>query len=138
MTFTIPPDELKWEFSRSGGPGGQNVNKVETRARLQFDPELSTAFSDSQKERLRHSSILAKYRHPTTGVIVITSQEHRTQLMNRTTAVSRLHELLARALKPIRVRKVSKTPKRAHAKRLEAKKRRSGVRQSRSHRPGDD
>ena len=136
--IVIASEELHWEFSRSGGPGGQNVNKVETRARLSFDFESSKALSESQKDRLRTSQAVAKYRHPTTGHIVITSQEHRTQLMNRTAAVERLDALIARALKPVRVRKATKTPKRAHAKRLKAKKQRSSVRQSRSHRPDFD
>lgn len=134
----IPPDELVWEFSRSGGPGGQNVNKVESRVRLRFDPEPSRALTSQQKERLRQSAVLARHRHPTTREIVIVAQEFRTQLMNRAAAVERLLELLAKALKPVRVRRPTKTPKRAHAKRLDAKKHRSGVRKSRSRKQLDD
>ena len=95
-------------------------------------------YVNDRRERLRHAAVLARHRHPTTRAIVIMSQEHRTQMMNREAALARLIELLTRALKSVRVRKPTKTPKRAHAKRLDAKKRRSGVRKSRSSRHDDD
>ena len=92
----IPEDELAFKFSRGGGPGGQNVNKVNTRVTVFFDAANSRSFSDEQKERILRR--LAS-RADKDGVIRVVSQQHRTQKANRDAAVERLEELLKGALK---------------------------------------
>ncbi|MHC4096788.1 MAG: alternative ribosome rescue aminoacyl-tRNA hydrolase ArfB [Planctomycetota bacterium] len=122
-------DEFVFKASRSGGPGGQNVNKVNTRVTLFFDVAGCADFSEIQKRR-----ILARLstRADKNGVIRVVSQKYRTQKANRRTAVERLQELLKGALKTKPVRKKTKVPKRARLRRLEEKKRRSMLKRQRA------
>src|SRR3954454_22965189 len=89
--LSIPEEEVTFTTSRSGGPGGQNVNKLETRVTLRFDLAGSTVLSEEQKARLRER--LAT-RITKDGVLHVTSQRHRTQGANREAAVERFAELL--------------------------------------------
>jgi len=125
----ISEDELVFKASRSGGPGGQNVNKVNTRITLFFDVTECEVLSDIQKRR-----ILARLstRADKNGVIRVVSQKFRTQKANRRTAVERLQELLKGALKTKPVRKKTKVPERARLRRLEEKKRRSILKKQRA------
>lgn len=125
----ISKNELVFRFSRSGGPGGQNVNKVNTRVTLFFDVANATSFSDVQKKR-----ILTRLttRADKNGVIRVVSQKYRTQKANRRVAVERLVELLREALKKRPVRKETKVPQWARQRRLEEKKRRSMLKQQRT------
>lgn len=97
MRIDIPDDELHLRFTRSSGPGGQNVNKRSTRVEITFDLAASRALSASQKrrafERLSH-------RLDARGLIHVSSSTARTQEGNRRLAVERLHGLLAEALRP--------------------------------------
>jgi ribosome-associated protein len=125
----IHEDELVFEFSRSSGPGGQNVNKVNSRVTLFFDMANSASFSEVQKRRiLRRLATRANKG----GVIRVVSQKYRTQKANRKVVVERLVELLREALKRRPVRKKTKVPEWAKQKRLEEKKRRSMLKQQRT------
>ncbi len=125
----ISEDELVFKASRSSGPGGQNVNKVNTRITLFFDVAGCGGFSDIQKQR-----ILARLstRADKNGVIRVVSQKFRTQQANRRAAVERLQELLRGALKTKPIRKKTKVPERVRQRRLEEKKRRSMLKRQRA------
>jgi len=120
--ISIREDELIFRASRSGGPGGQNVNKVNTRITLFFDVSNCESFSDVQKQR-----ILSRLstRADKNGLIRVVSQRFRTQKANRRAAVERLQQLLAEALKTRPVRKKTRVPYAAKKRRLEEKRRRS-------------
>jgi ribosome-associated protein len=125
----INEDELVFKVSRSSGPGGQNINKVNTRVTLLFDVADCRSLSDWQKQR-----ILARLasRSDKNGVLRVASQKFRTQGANRRAAVERLQQLLADALKTKPIRKKSKVPYAAKKRRLEEKKRRSLLKRQRS------
>ncbi len=125
----ISEDELVFKTSRSGGPGGQNVNKVNTRVTLLLDVANCGSFSDVQKQQiLKRLSTRANKN----GVIRIVSQRFRAQKANRTAAVERLCQLLKEALSTRAVRKKTKVPKYAQQRRLEEKKLQSLLKQRRA------
>ncbi len=127
----VSEDELVFRASRSSGPGGQNVNKANTRVTLLFDVVSCESFSDMQKER-----ILAQLvgRADKSGVIRVVSQKFRTQKANRNAAVERLQQLLAGALRSRPPRKESGVPCAAKKQRLEQKRRRSLLKRQRAKR----
>jgi len=125
----INEDELIFKVSRSSGPGGQNVNKVNTRVTLFFDVANCGNLSDWQKQRIL--TRLAT-RADKNGVLRVVSQKFRTQGANRKAAVERLQELLSDALKTRPIRKKSKVSYAAKQRRLEGKRRRSLLKRQRS------
>lgn len=125
----ISEDELVFKVSRSGGPGGQNVNKVNTRVTLFFDVGNCEALSDVQK-RLILTRLAT--RIDKNGVLRVVSQKHRTQRANREAAVERLRMLLANALKKQPTRKKTAVSYAAKQRRLEEKRRRSQLKQQRA------
>ncbi|MFZ0034428.1 MAG: alternative ribosome rescue aminoacyl-tRNA hydrolase ArfB [Sedimentisphaerales bacterium] len=125
----IPEDELVFKFSRGGGPGGQNVNKVNTRVTVLFDVANATSLSDVQKGQILKGLVSRADRN---GVIRVVSQQYRTQRANRRAAVERLEELLWGALKKKKERRETKVPERAKRKRLEEKRRRSFLKKQRA------
>jgi ribosome-associated protein len=125
----ITADEFVFKVSRSSGPGGQNINKVNTRVTLLFDVVNCGSLSDSQKQRIL--TRLAT-RADKNGVLRVVSQKFRTQKANRRVAVERLQQLLAGALKSRPIRKKSKVPHAARQRRLEEKRRRSLLKRQRS------
>ncbi len=119
--LSIPTYELSFLFARSGGPGGQNVNKVETKVTVIFDHMRSSVLSREEKARLAaHPRILAAL--DAQGYITVTCQEHRTQARNREEAVARLHELLQSALLRQRKRVPTRKTLGSERRRLEGKK----------------
>ncbi|MFW5856758.1 MAG: alternative ribosome rescue aminoacyl-tRNA hydrolase ArfB, partial [Planctomycetota bacterium] len=88
----IPEREIDWDFAHSGGPGGQNVNKVSSQARLRFDIDASEALGPEEKRRIRAA---LGNRITADGVLQIAASESRSQLSNRRIAKERFRELLA-------------------------------------------
>jgi ribosome-associated protein len=125
----INEDEFVFKVSRSSGPGGQNVNKLNTRVTLFFDVANCGSLSDFQKRRIL--TRLAS-RADKNGVLRVVSQKFRTQKANRRAAFERLKRLLIDALKTKPVRKKSKVPYAAKQRRLEDKRRRSMLKRQRS------
>ena len=125
----IHEEDFVFKASRSAGPGGQNVNKVNTRITLFFDVANSDSFSVQQKKRILSQ---LSSRADKNGLIRISSQKHRTQKANRKATVEKLQKLLADALKTGPARKKTKIPYAAKRKRLEDKKRRGRLKQLRS------
>jgi len=125
----INEDDLVFKTSRSSGPGGQNVNKVNTRVTLFFDVSNCESLSDWQKQRI--FARLAT-RTDKNGVLRVVSQKFRTQKANRRVALERLQELLTDALKIRPVRRKRKVSYAARQRRLNEKKRRSLLKRQRS------
>lgn len=127
-TIRIAEDELSFRASRSSGPGGQNVNKVNTRIELLFDVNASQHLDDKQKRQICKK--LAT-RIDKEGVLHIASQKHRSQKANREAAVDKFVKLIRQALRRKPVRKKTRVPKSAVEKRLQAKKEHSQLKKQR-------
>lgn len=126
--LTIPAAEILERFSRSSGPGGQHVNKSETRVELRFDIGGSPTLSEFHRERL-----VAAFG-PEIRVVV---DEERSQLRNRTIARERLSAKLRNALTPVRARRPTRATRGSQIRRLDSKRQRGQTKQNRR-RPGDD
>ena len=133
--IAVDEAELEESFVRSSGPGGQNVNKLSTAVQLRFDVRRSLSLPNDVAIRLMK---LAGSRLTNDGVIVILAQRHRTQERNRADARERLVELIRAAATPPKPRRATKPTKASKQRRLESKKRRSGVKSLRQGRPGLD
>lgn len=125
--ITIPAHELRWTFARSGGPGGQNVNKVNSKATLHWSPGRGTV-PVSVWNRFRS---LAKRYINTQGEIVIQSQEHRDQPQNVEACKSRLVALLRQASVVPRQRIKTKPTRASQRRRLDTKRQQSQKKQAR-------
>jgi ribosome-associated protein len=128
-TVSIPLSEFTFRFARSGGRGGQNVNKVETKVELLFNVANSPSLSDEQKEQILKK---LESRIDSDGILHIVAQEHRTQNKNREEATKKFVELIKNALAKRKKRVKTKPSAEAKEKRLEEKKRRGGIKQKRS------
>ena len=132
----IPDDELEWTFARSGGPGGQNVNKVASKAQLRWKA-ANTAAPIPESARARMKSSFPS-RFTTEGDVVIPSQKYRDQERNKLDCVEKLAEMVRAALVEPTVRKKRKVSKAAKRRRVADKRQNSAKKQSRRTTGHDD
>ena len=118
MNVAIPESELVFEFIRSSGPGGQNVNKTSSKVRLRWNVDRSTVFTTEEKERIK--TFLAN-RLNLEGEIVLASDETRSQTQNRERVTELLQLLVTEALTPEKERVPTKLPRAVKRKRLDEK-----------------
>jgi ribosome-associated protein len=130
----IPDDEFEWSFVRAGGPGGQNVNKVASKAVMRWPMQNSPSVPVDVKARLRSQQ--AK-RITIEGELILTSQRYRDQERNKWDCLEKLREMLLTAATPPRPRKKTKPTRGSQESRLRDKKRRSGVKSDRRSRSDD-
>jgi ribosome-associated protein len=124
----IPDDELSWSYVRAGGPGGQNVNKVASKAVLRWNVAASPSLSEDIKARLRARQA---NRITADGEMVLSSQRHRDQERNRQDCLDKLREMIAEAAKRPKTRRRTKPTRGSKERRLQAKKRRAATKAGR-------
>jgi ribosome-associated protein len=118
-SLRIPESELEFEFVRSAGPGGQNINKVATAAQLRFDVRRSPSLPEDIRRRLEK---IAGGRLTVGGVLLLQARRFRTQEQNRADAIRRLREMIARAAVPPRRRKASRPTAGSRERRMREKR----------------
>ncbi len=133
--IALDEGEIDESFVRAAGPGGQNVNKLSTAVQLRFDVRRSPSLPAAVRARLER---LAGRRLTRDGVLVITAQRHRTQDRNRQDALARLVALVRQAAVPPVPRRPTRPTAAAKRRRLDAKTRRSKIKQLREKRPADE
>lgn len=126
--LSIPDHELEFSFARSGGPGGQNVNKVSSKAILKWNIDANASIPEAAKARFRTSF---GNRIATDGNVVITSDEYRDQPRNIENCCEKLSEMLRSVEKPPKVRRATKPTRGSKERRLAGKKRDSAIKAGR-------
>ncbi|MEJ7635216.1 alternative ribosome rescue aminoacyl-tRNA hydrolase ArfB [Aeromicrobium sp.] len=126
--LSLPESEMTWRFSRSSGAGGQHVNTSDTRVELIWSLTSTTALSPDQRQlaaqRLSNRLI--------SGTITVVSSQYRSQHRNREAARVRLEELVSHAIVPPKPRQATRPSRASKQRRIDAKKRRSSLKQGRS------
>ena len=130
---TIPAGELAIAFARSGGPGGQNVNKVASKVELRWNPTTSAALTDDDRSWLVHR---LKSRLTVDGTLIVTSTATRDQLKNRDDAAKKLALIVRTALERPKPRKATKPSRAAKRRRIADKRHHAKIKRAR--RGGDD
>jgi ribosome-associated protein len=130
----IPDDEFRWSFARSGGPGGQNVNKVASKAELRWGLADSPSLPPDVKARLAAQQ---RGRITAEGELLITSQRFRDQERNRQDCLDKLREMIVAATRPPKRRRPTKPTRGSRERRLQVKRQRS-ARKSGRRRPAED
>ncbi|MBF0276107.1 MAG: aminoacyl-tRNA hydrolase [Nitrospinae bacterium] len=126
--ISLNEKEIKEDFIRASGPGGQNVNKVSTAVQLRFDVRNSASLQDFVKEKLIK---IAGKRVSEDGVLIIEAKRYRTREANRQDAQRRLEELIVKALEKPKPRRKTKPTRSSNKQRLEIKKQRGEIKSTR-------
>ena len=134
-TLSIPLSEFHFRTSRSSGPGGQNVNKLETKVELLFDVGRSASLSREQKDSVRRS---LEGRIDAEGILHVSSQRSRSQWENKELAIEKFAALLRAALKPKKKRHATGATRASKERRLQSKKKHGQKKVSRSMRLNDE
>ena len=135
MTLIDFSSEIQFQTTRSGGKGGQNVNKVETAVIGSFPVDSSLLLTDEQKMIVKEK---LSNRITAEGFLQVKSQVHRTQLANKEEVIEKINTLIADALKKKKLRVPTKISKAAKEKRLESKKKQAEIKAGRKRfKPGD-
>jgi len=130
FTVNIPDLSAEFQFltSRSSGPGGQNVNKVNSKVELRFDIQNSFLLSDDQKNILL---VKLASKISSEGILSVVSQRDRSQLSNKEDAIEKLYLLISKALKPVKPRKNTRPTKGSVERRLATKRIKAEIKQNR-------
>jgi ribosome-associated protein len=134
-SVTIPLAELHFRTSRSSGPGGQNVNKLETKVELLFDVDRSTSLSDEQKHSVHRA---LEGRIDDDGILHVSSQRSRSQWENKELAIEKFAALLRSALKPRKKRLATGATRASKERRLHSKKKHGQKKKTRALRLDDE
>lgn len=126
--IAVPLQEFDWDFVRSSGPGGQNVNKVHSKAVLRWRPDLSPSLPEAVRERLVR---LLRNRLTSQGELIITSQRTRDQGRNVDDCLEKLRKLILQAAQPPRPRRPSRPTRASQQRRVESKLHRSATKRLR-------
>lgn len=124
----VPEEELEWSFVRSGGPGGQNVNKVASKAVLRWDVARTPSLPADVKTRLRAQQA---NRITNEGVLILSSQQHRDQERNRQECLEKLRAMILHASVVPKKRRRTRPTRASQERRIQAKKRRASIKTSR-------
>ncbi len=128
MSWFINENELRYDFIRSSGPGGQNVNKVSTAVQLRFNIKNSPSLPEEVKSKL---IAIAGNKVTADGTLIIEASRYRSQLKNRQDARNRLNAMIDLASRKEKKRKKSRVPEAVNQKRLQNKKRKSEIKKMR-------